>query len=158
MSSEPAHDEDEERDDTGRAAKAAALLGGIFTLGALVFYGTRPAFSVFVGAAIAVANLLTMRAIIRALIRPPEPSSDSKDTADETETTEQKRGADHAGAGRRGGVAWAVLAVFKMVILFGGIWILLTRGLVDPIALVVGYGVLPLGITLSAVWSSVRSP
>jgi hypothetical protein len=111
--------------------------------------------------------LLTMRAIIRALIRPPdEPQQpdapqqpeplDSEGAGDGT--AEQKPSAEPSRAGRRAGVAWAVLAVLKTFILFGGLWILLTRGVVDPMPLVVGYGVLPLGITLNALWSSLRSP
>ena len=48
-------------------------------------------------------------------------------------------------------------AAFKILILFGGLWLLLSRELVDLMPLVVGYGVLPLGIAASAVWSSLRS-
>jgi hypothetical protein len=148
----------EETDDSARAAKAAAILGGIFTVAALALFGPRAALSVLLGAGIGVANLMTMRAIIRAVIRAPE---------DETKPDEARAGAgepesesadeptpDHAGQGRRGGVAWGVFAVLKILVLFGGVWILLTRGLVDPMALVVGYGVLPLGIAASSLWSN----
>lgn len=138
----------EPQDDTARAAKAAAVLGAIFALAALSLYGTRAAFSVLIGAGIAVANLLTMRAIIRALIQAPaEEEHKSEDGKDEPTP-------DHKGAGRRGGVAWGFFAAFKILILFGGVWILLTRNLVDPMPLVVGYGVLPLGIAASSLWSS----
>ncbi len=156
-----------ENDDTGRAATAAAILGVIFTLGAFSLSGGRAAIAVTVGAAIAVANLLTMREIIRALIRTPEEDVHSVKegkgaaTAESTESTTgepEKPTSDHVGAGRRGGVAWGVFAVLKIFILFGGVWILLTRGLVDPMPLVVGYGVLPLGIAASSLWSSLRSP
>lgn len=137
---EPQH----ESDDTGQAAKAAAILGGVFAIGALVVDGPRAAFSVLVGAAIAVANLLTMRAIIRALIKAPPP-------ADAPDAPEQKQ------PGQTGGIAWGLFAALKMLLLFGAVWLLLTRRLVDPMPLVVGYGVLPLGIAASAVWSSLRS-
>lgn len=140
---------DEPLDDTGQAAKAAAILGAIFALTTLGLYGTRAACSVLVGATIAVANLLTMRAIIRALVQVP----DEADAGDEA----SDRPADHKGTGRRGGVAWGFFAAFKILILFGGVWILLTKHIVDPMPLVVGYGVLPLGITASAVWSSLRT-
>jgi len=43
------------------------------------------------------------------------------------------------------------------VVLFGGIYVLLTKGLVDPMPLVVGYGVLPLGIAASSL-STALSP
>jgi hypothetical protein len=135
-------------DDTGHAAKAAAILGAMFALTALGFYGTRAACSVLVGAAIAVANLLTMRAIIRALVQAPPP-----------ETEEDGSGAkpDPKRTGQAAGIGWALFAAFKILLLFGGVWILLTRHIVDPMPLVVGYGVLPLGITASALWSSLRS-
>jgi len=136
----------EERDDTGQAAKAAALLGAIFSLAGSVMYGTRTGGSVAIGAFIAVANLLMMRAIIRSILTPPP----------EDEGEEVDKNADHKGAGRRGGVAWGIFAVLKIFVLFGGVWFLLTRHMVDPIPLVVGYGVLPLGIAASSLWSSLR--
>ena len=143
--------DDDDRDDIGQSVKAAAIFGAVFALGALGMYGTRTACSVLVGAAIAIANLVTMRAIIRALVDlPMEPSEGEGDGA------EQDR-ADHKKTGRRGGLAWGLFAGFKMLILFGGVWILLTRQLVDPMPLVVGYGVLPLGIAAGALWSSLRA-
>jgi hypothetical protein len=142
--------DDKEKDDTGQAAKAAALLGAIFSLAGSVLYGTRTGGSVAIGAFIAVANLLMMRAIIRSVLTPP-PDEDA----------EEKKGSEaqdpkHRAAGRRGGVAWGIFAVLKIFLLFGGVWILLTRHMVDPIPLVVGYGVLPLGIAASSLWSSLR--
>lgn len=137
---------DERGDDIMVSVKAAALLGGLFTLGAFATYDSRTAMSVSLGAAIAVANLLTMRAIVRALLPPPESEEEGEPDAK----------ADHHAAGKRGGAAWGVFALFKMVILFGGIWFLLTKGLVAPIPLVVGYGVLPLGIAASGVWNSLK--
>jgi hypothetical protein len=132
-------------DDTTRAAKVAAILGAAFALVALRFFGVRAAFSVLLGAGVAVANLLALRGIIRALLRAPEGDGGSDG--------ESK---DHRGEGKRGGAAWGVFAVLKLVVLFGGIWILLTSGIVDPMPLVVGYGVLPLGIALSSLWSGMR--
>lgn len=145
--------EQDHKDDTGLSAvKAAVILGAIFSLFAAGLYGAHAAFSVAVGAAIAVANLLMLRAIIRALIRGPEEPKDSAG-----EDPDEKSSQDHAEIGRRGGVAWAVFAVLKIFLLFGGVWILLTRGLVAPIPLVVGYGVLPLGIAMASLWSSLGS-
>jgi len=143
-------DDDEPRDDTARAAKAAGVLGGILTVLAFAFYGWKPGASVFIGAAIAVANLLTMRAIIRSVLQAPE---DEDETGEDGDT---KTSQEHKAAGRRGGVAWGVFAVLKIVILFGGVWFLLTKQLVDPIPLVVGYGVLPLGIAASSLLSSLK--
>ena len=127
-------------DDVTLATICAAVLGGVFAIVALTTHDARTAASVAVGAVIAVANLLTMRAIIRAVI----------DEDEDREKDAPGDDADHRRAGRRGGAAWGVFALLKIFLLFGGIWILLTKKLVDPIPLVVGYGVLPLGIAASA--------
>jgi hypothetical protein len=145
--------EQDHKDDSGLAAvKAAAILGAIFTLVAAGLYNAHTALSVAVGAGIAIANLLMLRAIIRALVRAPVPGK--PEGSDPEGSTGEKTSQDHAAIGRRGGVAWAVFAVLKIFLLFGGVWILLTRGLVAPIPLVVGYGVLPLGIAAASLWSS----
>jgi hypothetical protein len=136
-----------ERDDIKTSVKAAAIMGAVFTLAAFGTHDAKTGFSVAVGSAIAVANLLTMRAIVRALIRPPE------EAEEEGEPDEKK---DHRAAGKRGGAAWGVFALLKIFFLFGGIWILLSKGLVAPIPLVVGYGVLPLGIAAAGLWNSLR--
>ena len=133
-----------ERDDIKTSVKAAAVLGAIFTLAAFGTHDAKTGFSVAVGSAVAVANLLTMRAIVRALIRAPEEEAEPDD------------GKDHRAAGKRGGAAWGVFALLKIFLLFGGIWILLSKGLVAPIPLVVGYGVLPLGIAGAGLWNSLR--
>jgi hypothetical protein len=129
-------------DDVTRAAKVAAGLGLVFTVASASIFGMRTAGSVLLGAAIAIANLLTLRAIIKSMMQGDESSSDANPDA------------DHKAAGNRGGTAWGIFAVFKIVILFGGIWLLLSKDLVDPIPLVVGYGVLPLGIAASSLLSS----
>ena len=85
-----------------------------------------------------------------------EPDDDEIREKDAREDAKPKDDADHRGAGRRGGAAWGVFALLKIFLLFGGIWILLTKKLVDPIPLVVGYGVLPLGIAASALVKSLR--
>lgn len=130
-------------DDVTLATICAGVLGAVFAVVALTTYDVRTAASVAIGAVIAVANLLTMRAIVRALLVEPDEENREKDAPAKDE-------ADHRGAGRRGGAAWGVFALLKIFLLFGGIWILLTKKLVDPIPLVVGYGVLPLGIAASA--------
>jgi hypothetical protein len=174
-----------ERDETiPLAVKAAAILGAFFTIAAFGLFGGRTAASVALGAGIAVANLLAMRAIIRNLLRPPpdaDADPDERGGAERPNAARQrseehlreaslreakpsatddappdKTAAEHAAAGKRGGVAWGVFAVLKMILLFGSVAILLTRGWVDPMPLVVGYGVLPLGIALGSLWSNLR--
>jgi hypothetical protein len=137
-----------ERDDIKTSVKAAAILGAIFTVAAFGTHDAKTGFSVAIGAAIAVANLVTMRAIVRALVRAPDEEGEAG------EETDPKK--DHRAAGKRGGAAWGVFALLKIFILFGGIWILLSKGLVAPIPLVVGYGVLPLGIAAAGLWNSLR--
>ncbi len=155
-------------DDATLATICAAVLGAAFSLVALVTHDARTAASVAVGATIAVANLLTMRAIVRALLREDaetpadeatkagavaaerEGKGEGEPSGDPEDHENISRDRDHEDAGRRGGVAWGVFALLKIFLLFGGIWILLTKKLVDPIPLVVGYGVLPLGIAASS--------
>ena len=154
-------------DDVTLATICAAVLGGVFAVAALATHDARTAASVAVGSGIAVANLLTMRAIIRALVVEPDEGEESRaaggadaDEAEDPAVADRENNApndaDHRGAGRRGGAAWGIFALLKIFLLFGGIWILLTKKLVDPIPLVVGYGVLPLGIAASALVKSLK--
>ena len=154
----------EGRDAAKLATLSAAAIGAFLTLAALALFGGKTAVSVAAGAVIAVLNLVTMSAIIRAMLRPAgaeaeagaeagaelEGSPADADGGDEAVVPAP----DHAAEGKRGGAAWGAFAVVKIAILFGSIWILLTRGLVDPIPLVVGYGVLPLGITVGGLLTS----
>jgi len=133
-------------DDATLSTICATTLGAVFTIVAYVTHDARTAGGVAVGSVIAVANLLAMRAIIRSLVTEPEGEDREKDASED----------EHKGAGRRGGAAWGIFALLKIFLLFGGIWILLTKKLVDPIPLVVGYGVLPLGIAASALVRSLK--
>ena len=42
---------------------------------------------------------------------------------------------------------WAMIAIVKLVFLFGGVWIILKNDYVPGLALAAGYGALPIGIT-----------
>jgi hypothetical protein len=57
----------------------------------------------------------------------------------------------HIGRGVLSGGArsrfWALVAVLKFLMLFGGAWLLLKAGLTSPVTLALGYGAMPLGIT-----------
>lgn len=121
-------------DATGQAAKAAALIAGLSALVALKTHGTSAACSILVGAVVGIANLLTMQALIRRLVRA---------------AAENESGA--------GAVVWSLLAGFKILFLLGILGLLLTRRMVDPMPLLVGYMAMPFGIAASAVWSSLRS-
>lgn len=147
----------EERDGTVRAAWTAAVLGALFTVVAFAVADAKTALSVATGAGIAVANLLFMRTMIRAFLPASDADSESEENGDDASEGEEAApvtGAEAKSAGRRGGIAWAILGVLKLVVLFGGMFLLLTRGALAPIPLVVGYGVLPVGIALSGLFSS----
>ena len=116
-----------------------------------------------------------MRAIIRALLPAPEPTGTKTEapvtsgsvvddveqmaerelaTEKEDADAEKKTNREHVEAGKKGGAAWGIFAVLKIIFLFGGIYVLLTKGWVDPMPLAAGYGVLPLGIFASAAWGN----
>ena len=144
------------------AAIGAAILGAGLAIAALALFGTRTGMSVAFGAAIAVANLVMMRALVRAMLRPAEEEAfaqaqalaQAQANADaKAEASEDADPVDHAAEGRRGAAAWGLFGVLKLVVLFGGIYVLLTKGLIDPMPLVVGYGVLPLGIAASSLFA-----
>lgn len=159
------------------SAIAAAVLGVALTAGAFAISGSRAGLSVAAGATIAVANLVAMSAIIRRVLQPaddlpddvtPKPDLDldaDLDARANAELAAEGQGksdgdgtkaaaVDHAAEGKRGGAAWGAFGLAKIVFLFGGIYLLLTRGMVDPMPLVVGYGVLPLGIAASSLFTS----
>jgi hypothetical protein len=165
-----------ENDAAKVAAMAAGALGVVLTVAALAVFGTRIGLSVAIGAVIAVANLVMMSAIVRAVLRPgdaeagpdaeksasanpgpdpgPDPDAEKSASADEQENESERPAVDHAAEGKRGAAAWGAFGLLKILFLFGGIYVLLTKGLVDPMPLVVGYGVLPLGIAASSVLTS----
>jgi hypothetical protein len=111
------------------AFRAVALSGALLTAGAALGYGTGAATSVAMGWLTALANLYVLTRIVGAMAVPYE---DAK---------------------TNGAFAWSVIALGKMMVVFGGLWFLMTRHLVDPISLVVGYGSLPIGIAIGAVVS-----
>jgi hypothetical protein len=111
------------------AMVAVGSLGVLMAATAAYTWGARMAFSVGTGSLIATSNLYVLSRIVGAMVK------------------------GGAGAG-----AWGVVALVKMVVLFGGIWILMTHGLVDPMGLVVGYGALPIGIAIGSLVSDKASP
>ncbi len=112
------------------AVRAVAACGGVMALGALPVFGLRTSLSVALGAALATANLWALARILAALL----PS-----------TTDGARAQSRAG--------WALLAVLKMVGLFFVVWLLLRGGAVSALALLAGYGALPIGIAIGSLVS-----
>ena len=115
------------------ALVGVAAFGAIFAVGAGAGWGLRAATSVIVGALVALANLYGLARILGALVGTrAEGSSDSG--------------------------LWGLLAFFKVLALFGGVWLLLSSRFVDGIPLVVGWGALPMGIAVSALVSDKTDP
>jgi hypothetical protein len=123
------------------ALGAVVAFGLLFAVGAALLWGLRAAISVGAGALLAASNLWVLSRIIARVLG----NMTSSDGADSPEP-------------KGGGGLWAVLALVKMLVLFGGVWILMTKGLVDPIALVVGYGSMPIGIAIGALVSDKTAP
>lgn len=59
----------------------------------------------------------------------------------------------HAFVAREGHAApWAVLALLKMALLFGGVWLILKAEVVPVLSLLAGYTALPVGITVASLF------
>ena len=105
------------------AILSVAITGAVLALAALASYGGRAALGVGIGGAIATVNLLAFARIGQAFVS------------------------------RRGNTApWAIIAVVKLVALLGGIWLILKSNVVSGLALTIGYGALPIGITLGSLF------
>ncbi len=99
---------------------SVAVLAAVLAAGAAVAYDGRAALGVGVGGLIALANLAAFVYVVRGVFS----------------TSPYRR-------------LWVLLGVVKVIVLFGGVWLLWDRQLVSPLAMVVGYGALPLGLTVS---------
>ncbi len=97
-----------------------AAVGVLGVVAGWFFGGPRVAWSVGTGAAVALANLWVLARVMRALLGP---------------TAKQ--------------LPWTFVAVVKLLVLFGGLYGLVSWGLVDPVPLFIGYGALPVGIVLA---------
>jgi hypothetical protein len=142
-----------------------AAVGAVLTVGALALFPVKTGLSVLVGALVGVSNLWVLAKIVEALLTPDpdeEPVAEAKDTdseepAEAAESKAQEPKEPKKAKSSFSG-AWGALAAVKMLVLFGGTWILMTRGLVDPMGLLVGYGSLPIGVALSGVVAGLRPP
>jgi hypothetical protein len=104
----------------GRPVYAVAAIGATIALGALLLAGTHAGAGAAIGAGTATLNLWMFTRIGSGFVS------------------------------RRGlRASWGVLAGLKLVVLFGGVAALLKLDLADPVAFVVGYLALPIGIVAS---------
>jgi hypothetical protein len=138
--------------------KVVAGVGAVESVLALVTYGAHAAFSVATGALIAVSNLWVLGKIIASLMpKDSDANADADARADADGEADAKADADaraNGGGGARG--AWTAFAFVKILLLFGGIWLLMSKGIVSPMGLAVGYGSLFIGIALSTMLTSMR--
>ncbi len=107
-----------------RAAVGAVFACGVaFAVIGLAVGGARVALGVFLGGAIATVNLVVFARVVQAFLA------------------------------RRGNTApWGLVAVLKLVFLFGGVWLALRSGFVSPLSLAAGYAALPFGVTLASLF------
>jgi hypothetical protein len=110
------------------------VCGGVLAVGALALRGGLGGVSVLVGAMIALGNLYVLRRILSAILAP------------------------HSDAASHGAAAWSIISLGKLMFLFTGMWLLMTRHLVAPMELFVGYLALPIGIAIGALVSDKTDP
>lgn len=111
------------------AVKMVAITALVLTLGTAVLADFRAAVGVFLGGALATANLVLFIRLGEAFL-------------------EQNQGK----------TPWALLGFLKLLGLFAVVYLILKRGDVSAMALVVGYGALPVGITISGLFSPKEKP
>ncbi len=111
--------------------RAVAIAGALLSVAVSLHAGPGAGVSAALGALFGLLNLYAYARIVGAVaVAPVEP-----------------------GRAGNAGFVFGVLALGKILVLFGGIWLVLTRGLADAIPLVIGYGAMPIGIAIGAVVS-----
>lgn len=111
-------------DATMRAALLSVLTVGLaITVGSAAFAGWRFAAGAAIGGAMATANLAVFARLGDAFL-----------------------------GGKGKAAPWAIVAMLKLVFLFGGIWLILKSELVSGLSLAIGYAALPVGITLGSLF------
>ncbi len=103
------------------AIATVAVVAAVFCAIGLLFWGPRVAGSIACGGVVAVANLWILKKIGQAFLS----------------TRASSRG------------LWGLIAALKFLLLTAGVWYLLRHAVATPLPFVVGYGALPIGITLS---------
>lgn len=107
-----------------RAAILSVVAAALcLAIGAFATFGVKSGLGVAIGGALAVANLMVFARLGQAFV-----------------------------AGKGSSAPWGIVAVLKLVALFGGVWLILKSGYVSGLALAVGYGALPIGITIGSLF------
>jgi len=102
-----------------------AIVGAAFSVAAACMWSYKAGWSVAAGAAVAALNVYAIARIVSALV----PADDA--------ARPQSR------------MAWALLAVLKLLALFSIVALLIGSGLVSPPAMVGGFATLPFGIAIA---------
>jgi len=109
---------------------AVAASGAALTAGSLVLFGARAGLSSGMGVIVAVGNLWALARIVTALL--PDDAEGAR---------AQSRG------------AWTLLASIKVLGLLAMVGLLMRSAVVSPLALLVGFGALPMGIAIGSLVS-----
>lgn len=103
--------------------RAVGVSGLVMALGGLLAVDLRTGIGVFVGGALATANLMLFARLGAAFLSQKGSSA-----------------------------PWAVIGLVKLLGLFACVYILIQRGDVSALALACGYGAMPIGITLASLF------
>jgi len=109
---------------------AVGATGGVLTLAAFAFFGSRAGLSAAAGAALAAGNLWAWARIVAALL--PE---------------------GQGGAKSQSRAAWVLVATLKVLAWVALAWLLMRHGLVEPAPMLVGLLSLPIGIAIGSLVS-----
>lgn len=105
------------------AVRTVAATAVVVAVGSMLFAGFRFGMGVLAGGVIAVANLVVLARIVQAFL------------------------------GKKGNTApWAIIAVLKLFLLLGGVYLILKSGVVSGVALVIGYMSLPVGAVIASLF------
>jgi hypothetical protein len=105
------------------AIMSVFFCGLIFGVVGFAFWGPRAGLGAVIGGLIATANLWVFARVGQAFMS------------------------------RQGNTTpWAVVAVLKMLVLFGGVWVILKSGVVSGLSLAAGYAALPFGVTFASLF------
>lgn len=113
------------------ALRGVALTGAACAFFVLPWLGARASVGVLAGAGLGAANLWLISKIVRALVGSSSPGS---------------------------AAGWPLVAVPKLCLLAGAVWLVLRGGFVSALPFVVGVGAVPLGIVAAQLFSTSEVP
>jgi hypothetical protein len=111
------------------------VIGAVLTFFGFAFAGLGAGLSVALGGALAAGNLWVLARIVTELLP-----------------------TDSAGAEAQSRGGWAVVAVVKILGLLALAWLLMRHAIVSPLAMLIGFGSLPIGIAIGSLVSDRSAP